>query len=159
MAAHQYKTLILENIQDEHIAYIDADIIIGKPLDTWLQKAIKESTNFPIVLFWDHGSTGHFYHGGLFLVCRRVAGPLLTRWRRLIWFGRYSRDQKALIRAINREKDVYIMPREEMVFVSRSQASTDMIGTFNHITERARKTIPKEKLKGLAKQLGVEDYM
>jgi len=159
MAAHQYKTLILENIRDEHIAYIDADIIIGKPLDNWLQKAIKESANHPIVLFWDHGSTGHFYHGGLFLVSRRVARSLLTRWRHLIWFGRYSRDQKALIKAIKRKNDVYIMPKDDMVFVGQSQASTDMIGTFNHITGRARKTIPAEKIKDLARQLGLEEYL
>jgi len=159
MAAHQYKALILKIIPIEHIVYIDGDIIIGRPLEDWLHKALKASANHPIVLFWDHGSTGHFYHGGLFLVNRRISRQLLNRWRQLIWFGRYSRDQKALIKAIKRERDVYIMPKEDMVFVSRSQARLEMIGTFNHITDRARKTIPAEKIKNLARQLGVGDYM
>lgn len=159
MAAKQYKTLILQNIPNEHIMYINADILIGNHFNDWLHKAIKESAIHSIVLFWDHGSTGHFYHGGLFLVNRRISKQLLNRWRQLIWFGRYSRDQKALIKAIKRKRDVCIMPKKDMVFVSRSQARLEMIGTFNHITDRARKTIPAEKIKNLARQLGVRDYM
>lgn len=159
MAAHQYKTFILENIPHKYITYIDADIIIGRPLDNWLRKAMKESDSHPIVLFWDHGSTGHFYHGGLFLANRKVAGPLLARWRRLIWFRRFSRDQKALIKAIKRRKDVYIMPKDDMVFVDQSQASTKKIGTFNHITSRARKMLSVERINNLARQLGVGEYL
>ncbi len=53
--------------------YIDADILIGNHFNDWLHKAIKESAIHSIVLFWDHGSTGHFYHGGLFLVNRRIS--------------------------------------------------------------------------------------
>lgn len=159
MAIHQYKTLILENIPYEYITYIDADILIGGPLTKWLNEAMKESAAHPIVLFWDYGSTGHFYHGGLFLVSRRVAKPLLTRWRRLIWIGRYSRDQKALKKAIKGENDVCIMPKDEMIFVGQSQASTEMIGTFNHVTSRARKTLPPENIKNLARILGIEEYL
>lgn len=158
MATYQYKTFINHVIPNESIVFIDADIVIGRPISKWLDEARKKTLDHSLVLFWDHGSKGHFYHSGLFMVNRMTGNSMLRRWRRRIWFFGHGRDQKALIKTVRKENDVYVMPAEDMLFLSATSADIQQVALFNHITRRARKVLPPEKINAFAEKLSLKRF-
>jgi len=155
MGAKQYKTFMNACIPYDYILYIDVDIVVGKPLGPWIKKAKEAALSHSLVLFWDTASVGHFYHSGVILVKRDVSPDFMRRWRRKIWFGRVNRDQKALIRSVRRDKDVYVMPPEDMIFLGKTGASLDTIGIFNHMPGRARQIVSPDKITAFLRHLGL----
>jgi hypothetical protein len=145
MGIKQYKTWLPECVPFRYLLYIDADILIGKSMDLWIKTAKEAAERAPLVLFWDHASTGEYYHGGVIFLNRRVGRNALLKWRRQIWFKGYSRDQKALGRSIRTERDVHLMPGGSINFLSQTGGELNCVAVFNHITEMARRSLEPEK--------------
>jgi hypothetical protein len=156
MAVKQYKTWLTECVSFQYLLYIDTDIVIGKSIKYWIESARNAADQRPLVLFWDHASTGKYYHSGVIFLNRTIGRKVLFRWRRQIWCKGYSRDQRALNKTIRSEKDVHVMPMEDMNFLSQTIANPDDVAVFNHITDRARRILDSEKRDDFLKNLGLK---
>ena len=154
MGIKQYKTWITE-LPFQYLLYLDADIVIGENVRSWIDEAKEAACKHPIVLFFDHAAGEKYFHGGVFLVHRQTGNKILQKWRRQIWYKGYSRDQKALKRSIKSEKDVYLMPGEGLNFVGQTDGCLKSVTVFNHITNRARKLLVPGKINRFLEKLNL----
>lgn len=90
------KQLLLDWVDEQTMLYIDADIVIGKPLHEWYARAADKLVHKPLVLYPDEKPLPGAYHGGIMLVDRERARPFFQRWLKLIRTGRYLMDQQSL---------------------------------------------------------------
>ena len=145
LVAKSCKQLMLDWTKERHLLYIDADIIIGKPLFEWYQRARPKLDEKPLVLYTGNMPLPGAYHAGLMLMDRERVRPFFDRWLRLIRTGRYQLDQWSM-HSIITEDDVARFDDEDMIYLHQilgpgredfdPEAHREMSppGTFIHVT-------------------------
>src|SRR5699024_4957234 len=108
--------LMLDWANERYLLYIDADIIIGKPLFEWYRRARPKLDDKPLVLYTGSMPVAGAYHAGLMLMDRERVRPFFDRWLRLIRTGRYQLDQWSL-HSIITEDDVTRFEDEELIYL------------------------------------------
>ena len=137
MAAKLYKTWLTDWIPFDQTLFLDADVIVGRPLLDWYTAVTKEADPFPFYMFPDEGFFNERYHTGIMLMQRALAAPLAVRWRAAIQSGRYTRDQAAFMAAVQPE-EVNLMPDSYLLFPTIESFKRGQTKTFNHITFTGR---------------------
>ncbi|MBO9469672.1 hypothetical protein J7355_06140 [Endozoicomonas sp. G2_2] len=152
------KQLILDWVGEKTLLYIDADIIIGKPLFEWYQRARPKLALKPLVLYTGNMPVAGAYHAGLMLMDRARVRPFFDRWLRLIRTGRYQLDQWSM-HSIITEDDVARFEDEELIYLhqilgpdranfdpSEHRAMTPP-GTFIHVTNGLMRRYSADEIK------------
>ena len=110
------KQLMLDWASEPRLLYIDADIIIGRPLAEWYRRARPKLDARPLVLYTGNMPVAGAYHAGLMLMDRERVRPFFDRWLRLIRTGRYQLDQWSM-HSIITDDDVARFDDEELVYL------------------------------------------
>ncbi len=137
MAVKQYKTLLPEWIPFEQILFLDADVLVGRPLQEWYTAVRRTQTNPVVRMFPDEGFFNERYHTGIMLIERDAAESLLKRWRQAMRNGRFQRDQSAFM-AVVRPGEAELMPDEFLLFPTIESFKRGQVRTFTHITFTGR---------------------
>ena len=136
-----FKTHLLEMVEGDMIVYIDADILINKPLDEFLKVAECESKG--VGLFWEgHKKRGEF-HSGVLVVKRGETESLLDAWRKELYVEGERRDQSALKRVI-RDYEYFLFPNEWIQFPER-EGEILLDSIFVHFTSSRRRYLSHYK--------------
>ncbi|MCP4421717.1 MAG: glycosyltransferase family 4 protein [Chloroflexi bacterium] len=133
MTAKQYKTWLPFFSTSPYTLFLDADVMVGRPLQQWVETVKNEQVNYPLCMFWDGGFFHEPYHTGVILYNKALAKSVLERWRRAMQSGRYNRDQSAFLTIVSPD-DVFIMPAEHFIFPVIETFKRGQTTTFNHIT-------------------------
>jgi glycosyltransferase involved in cell wall biosynthesis len=136
LEAKQYKTWLPEWIPFEQTLFLDADVVVGRPLFEWYTAVSPELQTHTLLMFPDEGFFGERYHTGVILMRKQVA-PLLARWRSAIQGGSHTRDQAAFM-AVADPEAVYLMPAHFLLFPTIETFKRSHHTTFNHITFTGR---------------------
>ncbi|MCA9899863.1 MAG: glycosyltransferase [Ardenticatenaceae bacterium] len=134
--AKQHKTRLVERIPFEQVLFLDADVVVGRPLLAWHTEVADFLPNFKLLMFPDEGFFGETYHTGVILM-HQQSEPLLQRWRSAIQSGQYARDQAAFL-AVAQPEEIYLMPEPFLLFPTIETFKRGQHTTFNHITFTGR---------------------
>ena len=139
LVAKSCKQLLLDWVFEPKMLYIDADVVIARPLKPWYDRARVKLDQKPLVLYTCSMPTEGAYHGGLMLADRERVRPFFDQWLKLIRTGRYMFDQESLL-SIGSDEDIALFDDDELVFLHQilgedSEVSTqEAPGTFVHVT-------------------------
>lgn len=97
LVAKSCKQLLVDWISEPNMLYIDADIILAKPLHPWYARARPLLTDKPLALYTCNMPIAGAYHGGLMLADREKVKPFFAKWLKACRSGRYFFDQEALL--------------------------------------------------------------
>ncbi|MCA9946408.1 MAG: glycosyltransferase family 4 protein [Anaerolineales bacterium] len=131
--AKQYKTWLPFLTSFPYTLFLDADVLVGRPLTTWFASLEEAHKQHPLAMFFDGGHFHEIYHTGVILYNKALAKPILARWRRALQSGRFQRDQTAFM-SIASAEDILLMEPEHFIFPDIHTFRHNEATTFNHIT-------------------------
>lgn len=137
LVAKQYKTRLPEWVPFEQTLFLDADVVVGRPLLDWITAVAPETANDALLMFPDEGFLGEQFHTGIILMQRILAASPLKRWRAALQSGDYGRDQAAFM-AVVQPEEVRLMANEYLLFPTIETFKRGYTTTFNHITFTGR---------------------
>ena len=144
------KTLLPQWLTERFLLYIDADIIVAKPLKAWLEQALKRLESHPFLAYPDDKPIPGSYHGGFFLIDRKRALPFINQWRRKLRGGFYLRDQSALKSVEDTNAIGYFLDQELIYLhtcIDLKSGERHVSPTcFVHVTNGMIRQYPPEKL-------------
>ena len=162
------KQLMLDWASEPRLLYIDADIIIGRPLAEWYRRARPKLDVRPLVLYTGNMPVAGAYHAGLMLMDRERVRPFFDRWLRLIRTGRYQLDQWSM-HSIITDDDVARFDDEELVYLHQilgpdhpdfdpeRDGAGEPPGTFVHVTNGLMRRYASDEIKSyLSHVVGLE---
>lgn len=168
LLAKSCKQLLLDWIDEPTMLYIDADVIIGKPLSPWYQRARQKLKDRALVLYTGNMPVPGAYHGGLMLLDRERARPFFQEWLKLIRTGRYLLDQDSL-HSIARDDVITRFDDDELVYLHKilgpndsgfdpdDEAHQQSPATFVHVTDGMIRKYSAEQIKAyLSQVVGLE---
>lgn len=133
LVAKTCKTFLADWVPQRYVLYIDADILVGRPITQWCRagKALSETR---AALFYPDPSERQLpFHGGLILINSQLAKPLLHEWRQCLASGRYRQDQEALL-SFGRTHAVGDLPPGGLVFPDSQMIENKSSACFVHLT-------------------------
>lgn len=168
LLAKSCKQLLLDWVAEPTMLYIDADVVIGKPLLPWFQRAREKLKERALVLYTGNMPAPGAYHGGLMLMDRMRVRPFFQEWLKLIRTGRYLLDQDSL-HSIARDDVIARFDDDELVYLHKILGPGDVgfdLGdevhqqspaTFVHVTDGMIRKYPAERIKAyLADVVGLD---
>jgi len=137
LVAKQYKTRLPEWVPFEQTLFLDADVLVGRPLLDWFTAIVPADSSHALLMFPDEGFFGEKYHTGVILMQQALAASLMGRWRTAIQSGYYGRDQAAFM-AVAQPEEICLMADRHLLFPTIETFKRGHITTFNHITFTGR---------------------
>lgn len=168
LVAKSCKQLMLDWASEPYLLYIDADIIIGKPLFEWYRLTRRALDDKPLALYTGNMPIAGAYHAGLMLMDRERVRPFFDRWLRLIRTGRYQLDQWSMHSLIT-EDDVAQIDDGELIYLHEilgperpdfdpgDYRYATPPGTFIHVTNGLMRRYSADEIKAyLSHVVGLE---
>ncbi|MAS09659.1 hypothetical protein [Salinisphaera sp.] len=168
LVAKSCKQLLVDWVHEPNMLFVDADVVIGKPLFDWYQRGLEKLAHRPVVLYTGNMPVPGAYHGGLMLLNRERARPFFQEWLKLIRTGRYLLDQQSL-HCIARDEYTTRFDDDELVYLRKiigpEQKALDLSehgrlqspAVFVHVTDgMIRKHSPHEIKTYLSQVVGLE---
>ncbi len=168
LVAKSCKQLLLDWVSQPNMFYIDADVIIARPLVEWYGRARKKLAEKPLVLYTGNMPAPGAYHAGLMLMDRERVRPFFDRWLKLIRTGRYMFDQESLL-SIGNEDHIALFGDDELVYLHQilgpdradydpgEHPDLEPPGTFVHVTNGMIRRYSAEEIKTyLSQVVGLE---
>lgn len=133
MVAKTCKTFLTDWVPQRYVLYIDADILVGRPITQWCRAAITEVQTRAALFYPDPSERKLPFHGGLILMNSQLASPLLTEWRRRLAGGHYRQDQEALM-SFARDYAIGDLPADGLAFPDDAMIEAERSACFVHLT-------------------------
>lgn len=158
LVAKSCKQQLLDWVSEKNMLFIDADVIIGKPLAEWYKRSLSKLADKSLVLYTGNMPVPGAYHGGLMLMDRERVRPFFDRWTKLIRTGRYLLDQQSL-ESIRDESYIAKFNDDELVYLHRviglkhpdfdpeNPAHITAPATFVHVTDGMIQQYSAEEIK------------
>eukprot|EP00043_Microstomoeca_roanoka_P010422 m.99103 g.99103 ORF g.99103 m.99103 type:complete len:315 (-) comp14890_c0_seq2:87-1031(-) len=154
LAIHSFKCKMFDVLPQHvrNVVYLDADIVVSRPLLPFLQFLGKHHVDRPqdnLGFFRD--SQGHFFgfctdcdywHGGVMVATRDDSEPCLHKWCEAIFSGNFPADQPALDYISKHEPEcdaMYVLNSRFLMFMKDyTSVFLSPTKTFSHVTAFGR---------------------
>lgn len=152
LVAKSCKVLLLDWVREPNLLYIDADMIVTRPLVDWYARAFGKLEQLPLVLYTCGMPRDGAYHSGLMLMDRERVRPFFDRWLALMRSGRYRFDQESLL-SLGDDRSIALFDDDELVFLheilghNTGDSESRPPGTFVHVTNGMIRRYSEEELK------------
>ena len=154
------KPLLHQWLREPRLLFLDADVLVARPLAPWLVESLPALESTPVLTFPDVKPVPGSYHTGVLLSSRERALPLMRRWRRTLRSGRFHIDQGAL-KSIEDASQLGYFPGHSFAYLNQCidaplQPGEGAPACFVHVTKRMIEHHPRAELAGYVREvLGV----
>lgn len=133
MVAKTCKTFLADWVPQRYVLYVDADIVVGRPITQWCRAAINDAETRAALFYPDPSERKLPFHGGLILMNSQLVTPLLVEWRRRLAGGCYRQDQEALL-SFARDHAIGDLPPDGLAFPDNDMVAAERGACFVHLT-------------------------
>lgn len=91
-----FKPRLARWVEARYLLFLDADVVVTQPLRQWYHEALNNLAATPMLAYPASNPVPGSYHGGIWLVERERAQPLLMKWLGKIRSGYHHSDQVCL---------------------------------------------------------------
>lgn len=147
-------------IKTRHLLFLDADVVVTRPLRDWYRQALPCLEEKPMLTYPAGNPVPGAYHGGIWLIDRERARPFLMEWLAKLRTGYHHSDQVCL-KLVSDPQYIGYFPDRDFIYLYRcfdpeSGQAMEPPRRFIHVTNGIIRDYSRDALLDyLREQLGL----